>query len=541
MAAIPVPVPASVLVDGELARRARLKPGTGNILTGCREIDEYVLLGGFERGSVVGVSSEDDEVGLLIGLQTASHLLVTALLGNDGIDTNYPKVTIITMSPLNVLVPKLRQILVNQLATAFPAGLQNINGNVKRCLEQISISMVFDIEGLQEVLGEVQGSAEEMPPDISSEPKPAQAVKVDEPLVIQPPDPRPTETNQPPPARIKTEIRDSEDEDDDYEDQVQNPTVFRSESSSSPLSDPPDDLEDLYENEAAVPAIEAVVPEIEALDTTRTEPPKTDSKPPPLPKVVHKPPDLILITHMTSLMNALFTARDKPAFHETMASLSSQLRQVTTRPTSSNHSSSSSDDDDIVHISPRPPLVILLNSTTMSYPSRFIDVADVNINKPEMATTTTTLKSIFQHDQPPGSSSSMTKPSFGMVFSQLLHLHLLCTRVPRKQQQHGTKKNTAAGGGGPYAATQLGSVGGISSSHRFTWAVEVLLDEVGVYGFEQHDDDDDVGETSEYKDGRPGTGLQEEARMRIRRRCREQRWAAVEVDEGGGRIVDVRI
>ncbi|KAK4211713.1 hypothetical protein QBC37DRAFT_289577 [Rhypophila decipiens] len=486
MAAIPVPVPASVLVDGELARRVRFKPGTGNILTGCKEIDEYVLLGGFERGSVVGLSCEDDEVGLLIGLQTASHLLVTALLGNDGRDTNYPKVTIITMSPLNVLVPKLRQILVNQLAT-FPAGLQNINGNVKRCLEQISISMVFDIEGLQEVLGE---------------------------------------------------IRDSEDEDDDCEDQVVQGPIVRSESSSSPLSDPPDHLEDLFENEAAVPAIEAV-PEIEALDT-RTEPPKTDSKPPPppplppTPKVlVDKPPDLILITHMTSLMNALFTARDKPAFHETMASLSSQLRQVTTRPTSSNHSFFPSSDD-IVHVS-RPPLVILLNSTTMSYPSRFIDIADVNNNKPEM----TALKSIFQHDQPGSSSKKKTKPSFGMVFSQLLHLHLLCTRVPRKQQ-YGTKKDTAAGDGGPYATTQHGSVGGISSSHRFTWAVEVLLDGVGVYGFE-HVDDDDVGETSEYKDGRPGTGLQEEDRMRIRRRCREQRWAAVEVDEGGGGIVDIRI
>jgi hypothetical protein len=35
-------------------------------VTGCRELDEYVLLGGFERGSVVGVSAEDEDVGMLV-------------------------------------------------------------------------------------------------------------------------------------------------------------------------------------------------------------------------------------------------------------------------------------------------------------------------------------------------------------------------------------------------------------------------------------------------------------------------------------------
>lgn len=68
MPTIPLPVPASVLADRELARRKKLRrqKRKWNILTGCREIDEYVLLGGFERGSVVGVSSEDDEMGLLV-------------------------------------------------------------------------------------------------------------------------------------------------------------------------------------------------------------------------------------------------------------------------------------------------------------------------------------------------------------------------------------------------------------------------------------------------------------------------------------------
>jgi hypothetical protein len=76
------------------------------------------------------------------------------------------------------------------------------------------------------------------------------------------------------------------------------------------------------------------------------------------------------------------------------------------------------------------------------------------------------------------------KPSFGGVFAQMLDVHLLCTRVPR----------WVDGG--------------------FMWVVEVLLDKIGVYGF--------VGEEGEE------TG--------VTRRCREQRWGALEVD-GRGRVV----
>lgn len=60
-----VPLPASVLLEQELARKERLWK-KGNLTTGCRELDEYVLLGGFERGSVVGVSAEEEEVGMLV-------------------------------------------------------------------------------------------------------------------------------------------------------------------------------------------------------------------------------------------------------------------------------------------------------------------------------------------------------------------------------------------------------------------------------------------------------------------------------------------
>lgn len=61
------PLPASLLLDQELARKEALA-AKGNILTGCGELDDYVLLGGFGRGSVVGVSAEEEGVGLLVGL-----------------------------------------------------------------------------------------------------------------------------------------------------------------------------------------------------------------------------------------------------------------------------------------------------------------------------------------------------------------------------------------------------------------------------------------------------------------------------------------
>lgn len=59
------PLPASALLEQELARKDRLC-SRGNLLTGCRELDEYVLLGGFERGCVVGVSAEEEDLGMLV-------------------------------------------------------------------------------------------------------------------------------------------------------------------------------------------------------------------------------------------------------------------------------------------------------------------------------------------------------------------------------------------------------------------------------------------------------------------------------------------
>lgn len=61
------PVSGLLLFEQETARRDGLKK-QGLCRTGSKELDEQVLLGGFERGCIVGVSAEEDEMGLLVSL-----------------------------------------------------------------------------------------------------------------------------------------------------------------------------------------------------------------------------------------------------------------------------------------------------------------------------------------------------------------------------------------------------------------------------------------------------------------------------------------
>lgn len=59
------PISASILADQEIQRR-NAAVALGACKTGCAELDEYVLLGGFERGNVVGISAEDEEMGVQV-------------------------------------------------------------------------------------------------------------------------------------------------------------------------------------------------------------------------------------------------------------------------------------------------------------------------------------------------------------------------------------------------------------------------------------------------------------------------------------------
>lgn len=68
------PVSAAVLASLEHERRDKVRR-KGNCGVGCREVDEKVLMGGLERGVVVGVSSETspEDFGLRVGFPRVSH------------------------------------------------------------------------------------------------------------------------------------------------------------------------------------------------------------------------------------------------------------------------------------------------------------------------------------------------------------------------------------------------------------------------------------------------------------------------------------
>jgi hypothetical protein len=59
------PIPASVLAEKEAHRRDAVAL-LGSCRTGCAVVDENVLLGGFDRASIVGVSAEDEELGVQV-------------------------------------------------------------------------------------------------------------------------------------------------------------------------------------------------------------------------------------------------------------------------------------------------------------------------------------------------------------------------------------------------------------------------------------------------------------------------------------------
>jgi hypothetical protein len=206
---------------------------------------------------------------------------------------------VVTTLPTTVLLPKLRKALVGQVSV-LQGGLQDLQARVRGCLERISIARVFDMQGLAEVLGELEGAVSEA--DARLPPVPVQEVEVG-----QKPD-LPAKEEAKGQRQQRIEIMDSEDEG----------------GLSSPEPSPPP-------NPSPQP------------DTHHNATPQApeDTPSPALP-------DLILITHTSTLINALFTGRDQDTAHNTMHYLSSRL-QALTRPPS--HPSSA-------------PLVMFLISTT---------------------------------------------------------------------------------------------------------------------------------------------------------------------------------
>jgi len=59
------PIPASILAEKE-AHRRNAAVLLETCKTGCSVVDDDVLLGGFERASIVGISAEDEDLGVQV-------------------------------------------------------------------------------------------------------------------------------------------------------------------------------------------------------------------------------------------------------------------------------------------------------------------------------------------------------------------------------------------------------------------------------------------------------------------------------------------
>ncbi|KAE9570841.1 hypothetical protein CGMCC3_g13040 [Colletotrichum fructicola] len=528
------PVSADVLLRRETKRRDALKK-RGPVRVGCREVDEYVLMGGgLERGSVVGVSAESEQMGLMISLQAVA----TELCGSEG-EADPSRAMVVTAQPPAAILPALRDAVKAELAARGVTGAE-VRGRLVSCLERVSITRVFDLEGLWEVLGDLDippespgSEAASLVPEMEEDPKVQLAsqgqqeeVASPEPERITLPDLKPV-YESPQRRPVRTEIADSEEEDDisdgedgDVSDGKDNDIIedkdeeapAPSSSELSDLSPPPSSMASMLATPDPV-----VVPEDDEKSDSHEDPGMGDftvqeeklptppeqpvadqhrrSRSPRMEAEPPAPPDIILITHFSTLMTAFFTGRDRASAHDGLQSLSAFLRYLSRSLSSS-------------------PLIMLLNSTSSSKsktltepppipPSEAPPPPDERSSSGGSKPLAATLRSVFNPPQLdiPGyaghAAARRNKPTFGLVFAQLLDLHLLCTKVPRTREDAERL----------YAPPDRGDGGG--GGVRYTWVVEVLLDELGVW---------------------------EEGAAHGVRRCREQRWTAVDVR--AGRVVD---
>ncbi|GJN81446.1 hypothetical protein PLIIFM63780_004980 [Purpureocillium lilacinum] len=468
------PVPASVLAAGELARRNAAR-ALGPCGVGCAEVDDEALLGagGLERGSVVGVSCEDEDgFGLTVVVRMLlAHETETAL--------------VVTPRPAGVVLRALRDGIGAELrarreaAAAVSGGAEGVDvaqgedaAAVRACLDRVMLSCVFDVDGLWEVLAELD---------------------------------RPAETATPPPESPGT------GRGGDMEEQRRQ-EVGIGEDDKTKASPPPSlEIQD-SEDEGLTPSPAPAVPRPEASTGTGQE---AGARGPTAATTAATAlgagadgPSIVLVTHFSTLLTSLFAHREKSAAHSSLQLLASQARYLSRSLLSQ-------------------PLFMLLNSTSSSahdgrHEPGTGSAAPASGDGPGGAAVTTraldpTLRSVFNPPtiplpayRAPRAATRRNKPSFGLIFSQMLDTHLLCTPMPRTRADadvvYGGGSNTGNGDDRPDNQQHHQQQAG-SSSVEYVTVVEVLLDEMGLW------------------QGRTGP-----------RPNREQRWGVVDVV--GGRVVD---
>ncbi|KAK4061532.1 uncharacterized protein Triagg1_10312 [Trichoderma aggressivum f. europaeum] len=431
-------VSASALASVEKRRRDFVR-SLGPCPSGCEDLDSYVLLGGFERGSVVGISAEDEDgVGVTLGLQ----VLVCSLL-----DKAVQKVQIVTPKPPSTVVVLLKNSITAELKARGIAAPGEIAAQGRECLDRILLSRVFDMDGLCEVLADLDnavapGTEEHVlhkPEGDDAQPTEERTAKTQSKTDAAARDLE----NEPQGPSVVAEIQDSQDEDEAL-------------SPSQPSETPPQPkvLHEVQKSEATTSGEQSKQDSNGSKDTTTATANNDNNS-------TSTTPDIILITHFSSLLASFFTQRDNSVAHATLRLLASHLRRLS-------------------RTLPSNPLILLINSTDSGAASSTTPTAaaaaaahssephSYDIPPPEQPTTQKpsvdpTLRSIFN----PASESSghghaggykPNKPTFGLVFTQLLDVHLLCTRAPRP---------------------------GKASLPRALTVVEVLLDDIGLWGGER--------------------------------------------------------
>jgi hypothetical protein len=301
-----------------------------------------------------------------------------------------------------LITPKPASVMLAGLRDAIKAELQkrectkDIKTRLRECLDKVMLSCVFDLDGLWEVLADLDRSA-----------------PVDEEDILQHEE-KETQKQDATEAQVD-EIQDSQDDDDEAFSPVRQ------------TSQPPPQ---------------------EEISPSKTTP--------------H--PEVIVITHFSSLLTSLFAHRERSAARTTLQLLGSHLR-------------------DLSRNLPSNPLILLLNSTSSSFSG---PASTTTTSSAKQTFVDPTLRSIFNPPSATGYSSRRTKPNFGLSFTQLLDLHILCTRIPKTRVD-------------AEAAVQQRS----GEEVKMVWVVEVLLDEMGVW------------------EGKMGA-----------RTGREQRWTVVDVVKG---------
>ncbi|KAL7913540.1 hypothetical protein GGI35DRAFT_213541 [Trichoderma velutinum] len=424
-------VSASALASIEKQRRDFVR-SLGPCPSGCEDLDQYVLLGGFERGSVIGISAEDEDgVGVMLGLQ----VLVCSLL-----DKVVQKVQIVTPKPPSTIVILLKNSITAELKARGITAPSEISTQGRDCLDRIMLSRVFDMDGLSEVLADLDNA---VAPGVEehvlnkAEADDAQLAEEKTAKTQAEADAAPGGVGESP--SVVAEIQDSQDEDE---------ALSPSQSLEAPAQ--PEAPHKVQKNDAATPDERSKQDSSGINNTAAAAANNTNS--------TSATPDIFLITHFSSLLTSFFTQRDNSVAHAALRHLASRLRRLS-------------------RTLPSNPLILLINSTDSGATSSTAAVTattaaaahsseshSYDIPPPEQPPTQKpsvdpTLRSIFN----PASESSghahaggykPNKPTFGLVFTQLLDMHLLCTRAPRP---------------------------GKTSLPRALTVIEVLLDDIGLW------------------------------------------------------------